>query len=174
MWRGLTNAQILAWNKLALSQEAKSILGTKGKISGANLFTRLNYRIVACGGSPVTTPPTLVGVETPSACTIVCTASAFTFQLASVPTDFTDLRLVIEATKGQSNGVSRAYSKAAEIKLVATPSATAVDIKSDYEAKNGVLGADAPKVFSRYYYVNEVTGEKSGVMLADAIGTSGE
>ena len=39
MWRGLTNDQILAWNKLALSQEARSVLGTKGKISGANLFT---------------------------------------------------------------------------------------------------------------------------------------
>ena len=31
MWRGLTNEQILAWNKLALSQEARSVLGTKGK-----------------------------------------------------------------------------------------------------------------------------------------------
>ena len=31
MWRGLTNDQILA--KLALSQEARSVLGTKGKIS---------------------------------------------------------------------------------------------------------------------------------------------
>lgn len=57
MWRSLTNEQILAWNKLALSQEAKSVLGTKGKISGANLFTRLNYWIVACGGSALTTPP---------------------------------------------------------------------------------------------------------------------
>ncbi|MBQ6653613.1 MAG: hypothetical protein IJM81_09545 [Prevotella sp.] len=72
MWRGLTNDQILAWNKLALSQEARSVLGTKGKISGANLFTRLNYWIVACGGTPETNPPTLVGVENPSSATIVC------------------------------------------------------------------------------------------------------
>ena len=98
MWRSLTNEQILAWNKLALSQEAKSVLGTKGKISGANLFTRLNYWIVACGGSALTTPPTLVGVETPGACTIVCTGSAFTFKLDAVPADVTNLKLVIEAT----------------------------------------------------------------------------
>ena len=174
MWRSLTNAQILAWNKLALSQEAKSVLGTKGKISGSNLFTRLNYWIVACGGSPLTTPPTLVGVETPADCTIVCTASAFTFKLSSVPADVTNLKLVIEATEGQSNGVSRAYSKAAQIKMVSSPSTTAVDIKADYEAKNGVLGAGAPKVFFRYYFVNSATGEKSGVMLADTIWTSGE
>ena len=35
--------QILAWNKLALSQEGRSVLGTKAKLSGSNLFTRLNY-----------------------------------------------------------------------------------------------------------------------------------
>ena len=174
MWRGLTNEQILAWNKLALSQEARSVLGTKGKISGANLFTRLNYWIVACGGSAVTTPPTLVGVETPGACTIVCTGSTFTFKLDAVPADVTNLKLVIEAPEGQSNGVSRAHSKAAQIKMVSSPSTSAVDIKSDYEAKNGVLGAGAPKVFFRYYFVNSVTGEKSGVMLASVIWTAGE
>ena len=66
MWKSLTPAQILAWNKLALSQEGRSVLGSKAKISGANLFTRLNYWIVACGGQPSVTPPELVGVENPS------------------------------------------------------------------------------------------------------------
>lgn len=28
------------------------------------------------------------------------------------------------------------------------------------------LGAGAPKVFFRYYFVNSATGEKSGIMLA--------
>jgi hypothetical protein len=48
----------LAWNKLALSQDAKSVLG-----------------------AIMTTPPTLTGVETPSEATIVCTGDAFTFKL---------------------------------------------------------------------------------------------
>ena len=107
MWRGLTNDQILAWNKLALSQEARSVLGTKGKISGANLFTRLNYWIVACGGSPETTPPTLVGVENPSSATIVCQGDTFTFKLDQALADNGGIFLVIEATEGKSNGVSR-------------------------------------------------------------------
>ena len=174
MWKTLPNDQILAWNKLALSQEARSVLGTKGKISGANLFTRLNYWIVACGGSPETTPPTLLGVENPSGATIVCQGDTFTFKLNQALADNGGIFLVIEATEGQSNGVSRAHSKASQIKLVAAPSTAAVDIKADYEAKNGVLGAGAPKVFFRYYFVNAVTGEKSGVMLAEAIWTSGE
>lgn len=65
-WRNLTNAQILAWNALALTQMGKSVLGTGAKISGANLFTRLNYWVVACGGAIMTEPPVLKGVEAPT------------------------------------------------------------------------------------------------------------
>lgn len=84
----------------------------KGKISGLNLFQRLNFWVVKLGGAILTTPPTLSGVETPS-----------------------------EAT---------------------------IDIKADYEASNGVLGAGAPKVFLRYFYVNSSTGETSVPMQAMA------
>ena len=81
MWKTLANDNILAWNKLALSQQGRSVLGTGAKISGANLFTRLNYWIVACGGQPVLVPPTLLGVENPSSATIVCEGDTFTFKL---------------------------------------------------------------------------------------------
>lgn len=172
MWKTLPNAQILAWNKLALSQEARSVLGTKGKISGANLFTRLNYWIVACGGQPVTTPPTLLGVENPSSATIVCQGETFTFKLDQALADNGGIYLVIEATEGQSNGVSRAHSKASAIKMVEEPTAAAIDIRADYVAKNGAPNEAAPKIFFRYYYVNSSTGEKSGIMLAEATWTA--
>ena len=103
MWKSLTPAQILAWNKLALSQEGRSVLGSKAKISGANLFTRLNYWIVACGGQPSVTPPELVGVENPSSATIVCQGETFTFKLDQALADNGGIYLVIEATEGQSN-----------------------------------------------------------------------
>ena len=44
-WKSLTNAQILAWNALANTQKGKSVLGTSSKISGANLYSRLNFWI---------------------------------------------------------------------------------------------------------------------------------
>ena len=172
-WKSLPNASILAWNKLALSQEGRSVLGSKAKISGANLFTRLNYWIVACGGTALTTPPTLVGVETPSSATIVCQGETFTFKLDQALADNGGIFLVIEATEGQSNGVSRAHAKASAIKMVEEPTAAAVDIHSEYAAKYGALSAGAPKVFFRYFYVNSATGEKSGVMLADATWSAG-
>ena len=167
MWRGLTNEQILAWNKLALSQEGRSVLGSKAKISGSNLFTRLNYWIVACGGAPVENPPALVGVENPSSATIVCQGDTFTFKLDQDLTDNGGIFLVIEATEGQSNGVTRAHSKAVAIKLVEEPDDTAINIAADYVAKHGAPSAAAPKIFFRYYFVNSSTGEKSGTMLAE-------
>ena len=166
-WKSLSNDQILAWNKLALSQEGRSVLGSKAKISGANLYTRLNYWIVACGGTALANPPALVGVENPGAATIACQGSTFTFTLASVPADVTNLKLVIEASEGQSNGVTRAHSKAVAIKLVEEPDDTAINIAADYVAKHGAPSAAAPKIFFRYYFVNSSTGEKSGTMLAE-------
>lgn len=53
-WKTLTNEQILAWNSLALSQTGRSVLGTSSKITGSNLYMRLNYWIVYCGGDALT------------------------------------------------------------------------------------------------------------------------
>ena len=144
------------------------------KIFGSNLYTRLNYWIVACGGTAVSNPPALVGVENPGAATIACQGETFTFTLASVPADVTNLKLVIEASEGQSNSVTRAHGKAVAIKMVATPSTSAVDIRADYVAKHGAPSAAAPKIFFRYYLVNGATGEKSGTMLAECKWSAGE
>ena len=143
-WQSLTNAQILAWNSAAQSAEAKSVLGTKTKITGSNLFMRLNYWVVYCGGTIKQDPPALVGVEAPAAATITLTDEAFTFKLASIPSVITNLKLIICASAPQSNGISRAYSKAAEIGDPETPVTTAIDIRDDYEAKYAAVLAGNP------------------------------
>ncbi len=111
--------------------------------------------------------PTLVGVETPSSATIVCQGETFTFKLDQDLSDNGGIYLVIEATEGQSNGVSRAHSKAVAIKMVEEPDDSAVNIRADYVAKHGAPNEAAPKIFFRYYFVNSTTGEKSGTMLAE-------
>ncbi len=164
-WKSLTNAQILAWNALANTQAGKSVLGSSSKISGANLYSRLNFWIVKCGGTALATPPTLVGVDAPASATVALSASAFTFTLASIPSSVTNLKLVITASAPQSNGITRAYSKAVQIGDVRTPVTTAIDIKSDFEAVHGAASAANPKVFMKYFYVNTATGEKSGEQM---------
>lgn len=164
-WRSLTNEQILAWNALAGTQKGKSVLGTSSRISGANLYSRLNYWIVRCGGAALATPPTLTGVESPFEADLSLTADKFNFQLSGMPADKDNLKLVIMASAPQSNGVTRAYSKAVMIGGPREIVDEMIDIKADYEAVHGKVTAAAPKVFLKYFFVNPATGEKSGEML---------
>ena len=168
-WQSLTNAQILAWNAAANTAEGRSVLGTKSKISGCNLFMRLNYWVVYCGGQIMTAVPTLTGVEAPADATIALSSAAMTFTLPSIPSDVTNLKLIIQASEPQGNGITRAYSKAAAFADPYTPVTTAIDIKSAYDNKNGAPSAGAPKVFFKYFYVNTATGEKSGEKQASVV-----
>ena len=168
-WKSLTNAQILAWNAAANTAEGRSVLGTKGKISGCNLFMRLNYWVVYCGGSIMTAVPTLSGVETPGDVALALNAETMTFQLSTIPADVSNLKLIIQASEPQGNGITRAYSKAAAFDNPYTPVTTAINIKAKYDAKNGAPSLGYPKVFFKYFYVNTVTGEKSGEKMASVV-----
>ena len=130
---------------------------------------RLNYWVVYCGGQIMTAVPTLTGVEAPADATIALSSSAMTFTLPSIPSDVTNLKLIIQASEPQGNGITRAYSKAAAFADPYTPVTTAIDIKSAYDNKNGAPSAGAPKVFFKYFYVNTATGEKSGEKMASAV-----
>ena len=164
-WRNLTNAQILAWNALAQTQAGKSVLGTSSKISGANLYSRLNYWIVACGGQAIANPPALQGVEAPTEAVITLTPTKFTFELEGEPEGVENLKLIVQASAPQSNGVTRAYSKAVQISGPLEAVTEEYDLKKDYDEKHGAPNAASPKVFIKYFFVNTVTGEKSGEIL---------
>ena len=164
-WRNLTNAQILAWNALAQTQAGKSVLGTSSKISGANLYSRLNYWIVACGGQAIANPPALQGVDAPTEAVITLTPTKFTFELEGEPEGVEHLKLIVQASAPQSNGVTRAYSKAVQIGGPLEAVTEEYDLKKDYDEKHGAPNAASPKVFIKYFFVNTVTGEKSGEML---------
>ena len=164
-WRNLTNAKILAWNALAQTQAGQSVLGTSSKISGANLYSRLNYWIVACGGQAIANPPALQGVEAPTEAVITLTPTKFTFELEGEPEGVENLKLIVQASAPQSNGVTRAYSKAVQIGGPLEAVTEEYDLKKDYDEKHGAPNAASPKVFIKYFFVNTVTGEKSGEML---------
>ncbi len=126
----------------------------------------MNYWIVQTGGEALATPPTLVGVDAPAEADLDLSADAFNFQLTDMPENVADLRLIIQASAPQSNGISRAFSKAVQIGAAREVVDEMINIKDDYEAVHGAVTEAAPKVFLKYFYVNTKTGEKSGEMLA--------
>ena len=50
--------------------------------------------------------------------------------------------------------------------LVQSDTSVSYDLKEAYDAKHGIPTTAAPKVFMKYFFVNTVTGEKSGEMMA--------
>ena len=135
---------------------------------------RLNYWGVFCGGDIMETPPALTGLDAPTSATLTLSDEVFTLKLDSIPTSVTNIKLIICASAPQSNGISRAYSIAAEFIAPQTPVTTAISLKSAYNQKYGAPSTGAPKVFVKYFYVNTATGEKSGEMLALATYTESE
>ena len=105
------------------------------------------------------------GVEAPTEAVVTLTPTKFTFELESEPENVQDLKLIIQASAPQSNGVTRAYSKAVQIGGVLEAVTEEYDIKEDYDNKHGAPNAAAPKIFMKYFFVNTKTGEKSGEML---------
>ncbi len=167
-WGTLTDAQMRAWNKLAESQSGRSILGSKAKISGANLYQRLNFWVVRCGEPAMGNPPALVGVGAPAAAKVVLTDSEFTLTLDSIPASAANLRLVVMATKPLSAGVTQANSRESAFSDPMPVVSATISLKADYEAKYGAVSVRAPKVFIKYFYVNIATGEKSAELFAEA------
>ena len=167
-WKNLGTAEIVAWNNAAKSQSGRRVLGQKAQLTGANLYLRLNFWVVRCGGQPLTSPPLLAGIEQPAVAQAAISDSSFMFRMNSVPEQAAGLRLVIMATGPQTVGTVTGVGRGSTFCEPLVPTAGAVNLLQAYAGKFGMPNAGKPKVFLRYFYVNPTTGEKSGEQLINA------
>ena len=167
-WKHLTQAEIVAWNNAAKSQSGRRVLGQKAQLTGANLYLRLNFWVVRCGGQPIGLPPVLTGIEQPAVAEAAISNGSFMFRLNSVPEQAAGLRLVVMATGPQTVGTVTGVGRGSTFCEPFTPGVGAVNLLQQYAAKFGMPNAGKPKVFLRYFYVNPTTGEKSGEQLINA------
>ena len=167
-WKRLHAAEIQAWNNAAKSQSGRRVLGQKAQLTGANLYLRLNFWVVRCGGQPLTSPPLLTGIEQPAVAQTAISGNSFVFRLNSVPEQAAGLRLVIMATGPQTVGTVTGVGRGSTFCEPLVPTAGAVNLLQTYAAKFGMPNTGKPKVFLRYFLVNPATGEKSGEQLIQA------
>ena len=167
-WKHLTQAEIVAWNNAAKSQSGRRVLGQKAQLTGANLYLRLNFWVVRCGGQPIGLPPVLTGIEQPAVAEAAISNGSFMFRLNSVPEQAAGLRLVIMVTGPQTVGTVTGVGRGSTFCEPLVPTVGAVNLLQQYAAKFGMPNAGKPKVFLRYFYVNPTTGEKSGEQLINA------
>ena len=167
-WKNLTQPQIVQWNNAAKSQSGRRVLGQRAQLTGSNLYLRLNFWVVRCGGQPLVTPPELSGVEQPSAAMAAISSSSFILRLNQPPQQ-PGLKLVLMATAPQTVGTITGVGRGSTFCDPLNPVAQAINLMPSYTSKFGTLNESKPKVFLRYFYVNPSTGEKSGEQLITPI-----
>ena len=167
-WKNLSAEQIQAWNQAAKTQSGRRVLGQRAQLTGSNLYLRLNFWVVRCGGQALSLPPTLTGIEQPAVAEAAISDGSFMFRLGSVPEGADALRLVVMATGPQTVGTVTGVGRGSTFCEPLVPAVGAVNLLQAYAGKFGMPNVGKPKVFLRYFYVNPGTGEKSGEQLIQA------
>lgn len=157
-FRGLTTAQIAAWNSASADWKLKNYFGDVMQLSGMALYQRLNANIVKAGGAVISDPPAQVPVEAIGDLAIAtCTALVMTTTFVPTPVP-ADCAVMIEATRSVSPGVSFVKNQFRVIAVEPAAGTSPVNIYNDYVAVHGAP-VTGKKVFLRATMVNVVTGQ---------------
>lgn len=168
-WRGLTQAQIAAWNAAVDQWSTTDVFGDSVTPSGSALYVRLNINISLAGGTPLTTPPSPVGADALTALSVAADAGAGDFDVTFAPSAVpANHALFVESTPMLSPGISNANNRFRRIATLAPAAASPADLFTAQTDKFGALIA-GQKVLVRAKFINQLTGEVSQSLKASAI-----
>lgn len=167
-WRGLTVAQILAWNA-AVSNFAKTdIFGDLKNPSGFNLYCRLNSNLLIASESAIANPPLPGAVESIDSISVAMDIGAGGFALTFSPAIPATDKFLILATPGVSAGRSFSKNLFRVIEVVENGDTSPYDFETSYTAKFGVP-AVGQKVFVAMVGINISTGQQGVPVQASTI-----
>jgi hypothetical protein len=149
------------WIGLADSYPVKDVFGQSQKLTGHQMFVRLNRALATVGIAAKLIPPSSLSASYPGALTIVATGAPVTV-LTVAPTTVcaaSELALVL-ATPGISRGRAGAGARFRLIGVYSDSPAPPWDIKTAYTNKFGAP-ISGRKCFIRIIYTSGVTGAQS-------------
>lgn len=157
-WRGLTEAQRLAWASAVSGFTSTDIFGDIKTPSGINLYNKLNLNLAAIGEAPINTPPVAVSVGYVDSLTVTAAAGAGTLSAAFTTVgESADQTVIVEATPCMSAGKSFVKSEFRQIGTFAGDATTPQALGAMYVAKFGSMVA-GQKLFVRLKFVDKNTG----------------
>lgn len=167
-WRGLTSAQIAAWNQAGGDFKQTNIFGDQYNPAGKNLYGMLNNNLALVGVAAISDPPVPVAVSALTALSSGSLSSAamtVVFAPTPVPANHS---LVIMATRPLSAGTSFAKNQFRVITTVAPAGTSPANTFAAYQTVFGTP-VTGKKVFVKAYFVNRVTGQKGIPLQYSAI-----
>lgn len=158
-FRGLTQAQIDAWNNASLDFPKSNRVADRIYLSGENLYIRCNTNLALVGGTPITAPPLPTSI--PSLDTLNLTVSngggTVVIDFTPSPTD-PNTAYKIWMTPGLSPGRNYVKNRFRQIGVLAPGSASPNDITALYVARFGAIPPVGQKVFVKLVPVDTASG----------------
>src|SRR5690606_18445246 len=105
-FRGLSQAQIAAWNAAAANFPQSDNLGQTIYLSGEQLYVRVNANLILIEEAQITDPPNPVSFDAVAFTSLTATADDQNISLAFTPTVPTGQQLVVYASRPLSAGKS--------------------------------------------------------------------
>lgn len=158
-WRGLTEAQRVAWNAAVSDYQRTDIFGDLKSPTGLNLYVRLNRELSLIGVASISVPPLPAAVGAVTATALAAAEGAGTISLTMDGAVPAGTSIKVYATPSISPGRAYVKSDYRFIGSFAAAEATPLDIATEYDARFGAVGAEGQKIFVKIMPVNATTGQ---------------
>lgn len=168
-WRGLTDAQRIAWNKVVDHYARTDIFGDLKNPTGFNLHQMLNNNLLNIGKTVVTTPPLPDAVDAFTSMSIAAATGLQTLTITYDPAIAADHSVLVRATPAVSPGITFVKAEYRQFDVMVTVDASPFSIETEYIARFGAIGAEGTKIFLQMLQVNWDTGQAGLPISAFAI-----
>ena len=156
-WAQLQDEQRAAWDRLAEHASGAAVFGEKAKLSGMNLYVRLNANRAMAGEALLADAPVVMkGV--PDVAYDAVTVTPEYLALSGIRHEGAPLKLVVKMSGSQSAGVSNGWSKTVIITPGMEDDWGEVDVTTLYMKTIGVEPVIGQKVFVEAYWLDTATG----------------
>ncbi len=171
-WGEITQAERDAWNQNSTDFNSKNVFGDDIKLSGINVFSRLNNNLLLIGESIISAPPVAESFAGPTSVTI---SSIVAGDVLTISPDFSvpvGAAGVVRMTAPQSAGKKFVKSEFRVIDIAPAGSVAPYDVADSYIAKFGALPLEGQKVFVEVYVISKTSGIASQRTLGSTITTA--
>lgn len=159
-FRGLSQANIAAWNAAAANFPIQDNLGQTILMSGQQLYVRFNANLILIGQSQITTPPAPASFASLAYTSLTATADDSVLSLAFTPTVPAGFSLVVYATRPLSPG--KTFVPESDFRFIQTIAAAATSpqlLTTAYaEAFGAITAATGQKIFIKMFLVENASG----------------
>ena len=157
-YKNLTAEEQKTWENLAETVSGKSVFGQKAKLSGSNLFVKLNSNRAYVGEAQLlsSAPANLVAIPTVEFTDYCISENIILF--TGVPDPEAELLLVAKMSNGQSRGVSNGWDKTVIISPDKVPDWGDIDLTEAFQNVMGTSPVNGQKYFVEMYWIDPATG----------------